>query len=94
MRLSEPLNDGLLGKKIRKIAMEGLEAPFLESNVPVTGVDKVQNNKEYKLKRVLKQSMQGIKDYWSHHRGELSIPYPKQGPTAYKGSMCPAGSAP
>ena len=42
---------------------------------------------------MLKNSIQVSKDYWSHHRGEFSIPSPKQGPTTYKGSMCPAGLA-
>ena len=71
--------------------MEGLEAPLLDSNAPVTGVDKVQNHKENKRKRVLKHNMQGSKDYGSYHRGEFSIPSSKQVPTTYKGYMCPVG---
>ena len=43
VRLSEPINDVLLGAKIRKSVMEGLEAPLLDSNAPVTAVDKVQH---------------------------------------------------
>ena len=70
--------------------MEGLEATLLHSNAPVTGVDKGQHRKENKQRRVLKQSMQGSNDYCSHHRGEFSIPNPKQGTTTYKGSMCAA----
>ena len=41
---------------------EGIEAPLLESNDPVTGMDKGQHRKENKQKRVLKQSMQVSKD--------------------------------
>ena len=40
VRLSYPINDGLLGAKIRKSVVEGLEDPTLDSNAPVTGVDK------------------------------------------------------
>ena len=81
VRLSDPINDRLLVGKIRKSVMERLEAPLLDSNAMVTGVDKGQHCKENKRKRVLKQSMQGRKNYWSHNRGESSIPYPKQGTT-------------
>ena len=93
VRLLDPVNDGLLGEKIRKSVMEGLEAPLLDSNAPVMGVDKGQDCKENKRNRVLKQSMQGRKDYWLHHRGELIVPSPKQGLNNYKVSMCPAGLA-
>ena len=41
---------------------EGLEAPLLDSNALMTGVDKGQHRKENKQKRVLKQSMQVSKD--------------------------------
>ena len=37
VRLSEPINDGLLGSKRRKIVMEGLETPLLYSKNTVTG---------------------------------------------------------
>ena len=50
MRLSDPINDRLLGAKIQKSVVEGLEAPFLDSNALVTGVDKGQHNKEKKRK--------------------------------------------
>ena len=72
---------------------EGIEAPLLESNDPVTGMDKGQHRKENKQKRLSKKSTQGSKDYWYHHTGEFSIPYPNQGPNTYNGSMCPAGLA-
>ena len=71
--------------------MEGLEDPLLELNNLVTGMDKGQHCKENKQNRVLKQSMQVSKYYWSHHRGEFSIPSPKQGPITYKGYICPEG---
>ena len=57
VRLSDPINDGLLGGKIWKSAMEGMEDPLLESNTPVMGVNKGQHRKENKQKWVLKQSM-------------------------------------
>ena len=91
VRLSDPFNDGLLGGKIRKSAMEELEDLLLDSNVPVTGVDKGNHYKEKNRERVLKQIMQGSKDYWSYHRVEFSIPSPTQVPTTYNKSMCPAG---
>ena len=62
VKLLDPINDKLFGAKRRKSVMEGLEAPFLESNAPATGVDKVQHCKENKQKRVKKNSMQGSKD--------------------------------
>ena len=65
--------------------MEGLEDPLLESKTMVTGVDKGQHRKENKKKRVLKQSMQGSRGYWSHRRGEFSIPLPKPGPYYLQG---------
>ena len=57
VRLSDPINDGLLGVKRRKSVVEVLEAPLLDSNDPVTGVDKGQHLKENKRKPVLKHSM-------------------------------------
>ena len=81
VRLSDPINDRLLGAKIWKSVMKGQEAPILESNALVTGVDKGRHCKGNKRNRVLKQSMQGSKDYWSHYRSEFSIPSPNQGPT-------------
>ena len=87
VRLSDPINDSLLGEKRRNSVMEGLKAPLLDSNTPVMGVDKGNHCKENNQKRVLKHSMQGSKDYWSHHRGESSIPSPKQGPATYKGTL-------
>ena len=54
--------------------MDSLEAPLLDSNDPVMGVDKGQYRKENKQKQVLKQNMQGSKDYWSHHTDEFIIP--------------------
>ena len=48
VRLSDPINDRLLGEKRRKIVMEGLEAPLLDLNAPVMGVDKGQHRKENK----------------------------------------------
>ena len=50
MRLSDPFNDGLLGENVQERLIEGLEAPFLESKAPVTGVDKGQYRKENKQK--------------------------------------------
>ena len=81
VRLSDPINYGLLGTKRQISVMEGLEAPLLDLNAPVTGVDKGQHRKENNRKRVLKHGMQDSKDYWSHHRGNFSIPSTKQGPT-------------
>ena len=46
VRLLDPINEGLLREKIRKSVMEGLEAPLLDSNDPVKGVDKGQHRKE------------------------------------------------
>ena len=63
----------------------------MDSNAPVTGVDKGQHCKENKQNRLLKQSMQGSKDYWYHHTGEFSIPSTNQCPKTYKGYICPAG---
>ena len=45
IRLLDPINDDLLGGKRRQSVMEGLEAPLLYSNAPVTGVDKGQHCK-------------------------------------------------
>ena len=45
VRLSDPFNDVLLEEKIQESVTEGLEAPLLDSNAPVTGVDKVQHRK-------------------------------------------------
>ena len=90
VRLSGPINDGLLGAKRKKSVMEGLEDPLLELKAPVRGVNNSQYCKGKRWKRVLKQSMQGSKDYWSHHRGEFSMPSPNQGPTTYKDYMCPS----
>ena len=67
--------------------MKGLDDPLLDSNAPVTGVDKGQHSKENKRKRLLKQSIQGSKYYWSHHTGKFSIPSTNQGPKTYKGSI-------
>ena len=71
--------------------MKGLEDMLLYLNAPVTGLDKGQHCKGENRKRVLKQSMQVSKDYWSHHRGDFSIHSPKQVPNNYKGYICPAG---
>ena len=71
--------------------MEGMEDPLLDLKVLVTGTDKGQHCKKNKQKRVLKHSIQGSKGYCSHHGGEFSTPSPKQDPTIYKWSMCPAG---
>ena len=54
VRLSDPINEGLLGAKIQESVMEGLEAPLLYSNDTVTSVDKGQNLKENKQNQVLK----------------------------------------
>ena len=48
VRLLDPISAGLLGAKRRKSVMEGLDAPLLESNDPVTGVDKGHHCKENK----------------------------------------------
>ena len=45
VRLSDPLNDGLLRGKLQESGTEDTEAPLLDSNSPVTGVDKGQHRK-------------------------------------------------
>ena len=69
VRILDPFNDRLLGEKSQESVMEGIEAPLLDLNYPVTGVDKGQHRKENKRKRPLKQSMQVSKYYWYHHMG-------------------------
>ena len=61
VRLSDPFNDGLLGGKIRKSAMEELEDLLLDSNVPVTGVDKGNHYKEKNRERVLNRLCRAVR---------------------------------
>ena len=46
VRLSDPVNDGLFVTQILNSLMKGLHDQLLDSNYPVTGVDKGQNCKE------------------------------------------------
>ena len=59
VRISDPFNDRFLGKKRRKSVMEGLEAPILDLNAPVTGVYKGQHRKGKKAELSVKTEYAG-----------------------------------
>ena len=71
----------------------GLAQPIIESGEKVTGTTKNKHQKEKTRKHIAKQWAQEPVDYWRHHRGEFTIPTPKQSPATYRGSMCPSGIA-
>ena len=70
-----------------------LNLPRLDDSGVVTGANKRKHRKENKTKRQARQAEQGVVDYWSHHKGQFSIPTPKAAPKKIKGSMCPSGLA-
>ena len=66
-----------------------MAAPCLNFVGPVTGASKEQHQLENKLKIKSKQDKQVPTDYWSSHRGQLSIPTPKQEQNIFSKNMCP-----
>jgi len=74
-------------------AMPGLDAPAMDLREEVTGANNKQHRIDNKRRRVEKQAKQQPHDYWSNHRGQFSIPTPKQAPKQHRGGMCPSGLA-
>ncbi len=73
----------------------GLNPPALASNPtsPVTGADTKLLRKQNKRHRQQRQIEQQWSDVWKTHKGQFSIPTPKQPPSQYRNSMCPTGLA-
>jgi len=71
----------------------GLRHATLNNGERVAGASKKRLRKENKERRLGKQRQQPRQSYWMEHRGQFSIPAPKQAPTTWRGDMCPSGLA-
>ena len=87
------LHDAPGGTAVDEASMAGLDPPRLNSDEPVMGSTKEKHRLENKRRHCEQQEQQGPIDYWQHHKGQFSIPTPKQGPATYRNKMCPAGLA-
>ncbi len=73
----------------------GLAPPRLEasSSPNVTGAETKKLRKQNKRQRQQRQVLNPTERFWQQHRGQFSIPTPKQAPVAHRNNMCPSGLA-
>jgi hypothetical protein len=71
----------------------GLNPQTVATGERVSGVNKRQLRRENKNRRIEKQETQPETSYWSTHKGQFTIPTPKQAPKKWVGEMCPRNLA-
>jgi len=81
------------GDDATNILRPRLAPPVMNDGSPVTGANKEKHRLENKRRRQQKQADQSEVSYWKNHKGQFSIPTPKQSMREHKGSMCPSGLA-
>ena len=71
----------------------GLQPPRLADGSVVTGATKERHRVENKRHRTQAQETAMPVPYWTTHRGDFKVPAAREGPTEYRGEMCPQGLA-